>query len=482
MATTIISENNHQSFSFIKSSKGCIKLIEGGFIYGQQRRVGEVVHWQCERRGICKARVHTKGSQIVKRTNEHLYEPDEESVTCQEVKIGMKRKASETQDSSHLIVGDSLLTVSDGVSVKLPKLTSLKRTIQRQRERILAAPTQPLTLEELILPPDYQQTAKGENFLFHDSGSGPERILIFGTRRNLEMLESSQYWLADGTFKTAPELFLQVYVIHALRGGPNPLQNGHLLPSLFVLLPNKTQATYTRMWQQIKALCPNAHPNQMIMDFEKAAINSFEHVWPVTFVKCCFFHLTQNVWRKVQSEGLQSDYNQDAELAILIRLLPALAFAAPHEVPHLFGDVVQQLPMPQATGLVLYFENTYIGRTLPGGTYQRALFPIEMWNYHFDTPFGLPRTTNIVEAWHRSFNATVGCSHPSIWKFIASLKREQGLVEVRQAKFIAGAQPPKRVKSQANEQALKELIASYLYRPRMEFLRGVAHHFSMDAN
>ena len=105
-------------------------------------------------------------------------------------------------------------------------------------------------------------------------------------------------------------------------------------------------------------------------------------------------------------------------------MLPALAFAAPHEVPHLFGDVVQQLPMPQATGLVLYFENTYIGRTLPGGTYQRALFPIEMWNYHFDTPFGLPRTTNIVEAWHRSFNATVGCNHPSIWKFIASLKRE----------------------------------------------------------
>ena len=156
-----------------------------------------------------------------------------------------------------------------------------------------------------------------------------------------------------------------------------------------------------------------------------------------------------------------------------------------HRTPRgtfLFGDIVQQLHMPQATGLVLYFENTYIGRTLPGGTYEEALFPIEMWNYHFDTPFGLPRTTNIVEALHRSFDATVGCNHPTIWKFIASLKREQGLVEVRQAKFIAGAQPPKRVKSQANEQALKELIASYLYRPRMEFLRGVAHHFIMDTN
>ena len=41
----------------------------------------------------------------MKRTNEHLHEPDEEAVTCQQVKIGMKRKASETQDSTHLIVG-----------------------------------------------------------------------------------------------------------------------------------------------------------------------------------------------------------------------------------------------------------------------------------------------------------------------------------------------------------------------------------------
>ena len=244
--------------------------------------------------------------QIVKRTNEHLHEPDEQAVTCQDVKNCVKRKASETQDSSHFIVGDSLL-ISEGVSVKLPKLNSLKRTIQRQREQVLAAPAQSLTLEELILPPEYQQTAKGENFLFHDSGPGPEKILIFGTQRNIDMLVLSQYWLVDGTFKTAPDLFSQVYVIHGLRGGPNPIQHGHLLPSLFVLLPNKSQATYMRMWQQVKVLCPNSQPTQMIMDFEKAAINSFEQVWPDTFIKGCFFYLTQNVWRKVQSEGLQSE-------------------------------------------------------------------------------------------------------------------------------------------------------------------------------
>ena len=73
--------------------------------------------------------------------------------------------------------------------------------------------------------------------------------------------------------------------------------------------------------------------------------------------------------RKVQAEGLQADCNQNEEFALKIRLLPALAYASPFDVPELFADVVKQLPMPAAQGLVLYFERTYIRRTLPGGTF-----------------------------------------------------------------------------------------------------------------
>ena len=158
-------------------------------------------------------------------------------------------------------------------------------------------------------------------------------------QRNLEMLQLSQVWLADGTFETAPTLFAQVYVLHALRGGPDPIKDGHLLPSLFVLLPNKTETTYIRMWHQIQLLCPAAHPFEMIMDFEKATLKSFAHLWPDVMLKCCFFHLTQNIWRKVQAEGMQAEYNLHGDLAICIRLLPALAFAEPSHVRQLFTEV-----------------------------------------------------------------------------------------------------------------------------------------------
>ena len=117
-----------------------------------------------------------------------------------------------------------------------------------------------------------------------------------------------------------------------------------------------------------------------------------------------------------------------------------------------------------------------VGVTLPGGTYQAPLFPLNLWNYYYDTPFGLPRTTNAVEAWHRSFYATVVCHYLSIWKFIAALKWEQGLVVVRQAKSIAGAPPAKPRRAQASEQALVNRIADYYHQPGLEFPRLVTHH------
>ena len=321
-----MAELHHASF---KLTRGAEKLIEGGYIYGKQRRIGETTHWLCERRGLCRALIHTKGLEIIKRTNKHCHAPDEKYVSCCEVKVSIKRKAKESQDGSHHIIGECLETISEGTAAVLPKLDSLKRTIQ----------TSASTLEKLILPEQYKRTCKDEQFLLYDSGPETQKILIFGTQRNLEMLQLSRVWLADCTFKTAPLLFTQLYVIHALRGGPDLMKDGHLLPSIFILLPNKTEVTYRRMWQQLQPLCPEADPTEILMNFEKAAINSFEHIWPGSIVKGCFFHLTQNIWRKVQAAGLQAAYSEDQELAIRIRIITALAFTAPHQVPSLFTKV-----------------------------------------------------------------------------------------------------------------------------------------------
>ena len=98
---------------------------------------------------------------IVIRTNEHLHSPGEELVVYLETCRGTNKKA---QDSSHHIVGESVVTVTEGTAAKLPKLYNLKRTIQRQLVQQLAAPVEPANLEKLVLPAEYQQTTKEEQF------------------------------------------------------------------------------------------------------------------------------------------------------------------------------------------------------------------------------------------------------------------------------------------------------------------------------
>ena len=79
-------------------------------------------------------------------------------------------------------------------------------------------------------------------------------------------------------------------------------------------------------------------------------------------------------------------------------MIPSLAFAAPYEVHSLFAEVAAQLPTPEADEVIEYFERTNIRRTRPGGSYQQLLFLMGIWNYHFDTALGMPRTTN---SWER---------------------------------------------------------------------------------
>ena len=165
-----MAEIHNQSFRIIRSQRNAEKLVEGGYMYGKQRRIGETTHWLCEQRGLCRAILHTNGNEIVKRTNEHSHTSDNTAVSCREVKANLKRKAKDTQESSHYIVSDSLQTNTEGAAAKLPKLDSLKRTIQRQRVHHNIVMVQPTSLEQLFLPEEYKLTSKGEPFLLYDSG------------------------------------------------------------------------------------------------------------------------------------------------------------------------------------------------------------------------------------------------------------------------------------------------------------------------
>jgi len=104
-------------------------------------------------------------------------------------------------------------------------------------------------------------------------------------------------------------------------------------------------------------------------------------------------------------------------------MMLALSFVPEVDVPAAFEDLVDSYP-PLLTPLANYWEDTYIGRQRRG---RRAnpRFSIELWNVRERLVDNLPRTNNSVEAWHRSFQQTVDCQHPSVYKVIKYSLQEQ---------------------------------------------------------
>jgi hypothetical protein len=73
----------------------------------------------------------------------------------------------------------------------------------------------------------------------------------------------------DGTFKIAPNLFKQIYVILAKK-----FRGVH--PIFYALLPNKCRETYDKLFGMIKVLLsPNFDPKSITCDYEMAAFKSF---------------------------------------------------------------------------------------------------------------------------------------------------------------------------------------------------------------
>ena len=213
-----------------------------------------------------------------------------------------------------------------------------------------------MSLLELSISSNYRITHSNDPFLLFDSDDGSDRIIIFSTLRNIQLLSNTSNWYADGTFKTALPLFNQVYSIHGI-------VNGDVLPLVYTLMADKTEERYNKLFSEPKALGPTLSPRRIITDFERAAINTFGAVFPDSDQQGCFFHFSQCLFRSIQSNGLQKLCESDAGFALKMRMIAAIAFVPVADVVTSFEHLIDNTDFPEEAQSVLdYFEDTWIGR------------------------------------------------------------------------------------------------------------------------
>ena len=99
--------------------------------------------------------------------------------------------------------------------------------------------------------------------------------------------------MVDGTFKTAPDLFYQLYTVHGV-------YNGVAVPFVYGYLAGKSEEIYNEFFTVVHRKTIG-EPEIIISDFEMAAINAMKSVFPVTTeLFGCLFHLTQNIFGHVK--------------------------------------------------------------------------------------------------------------------------------------------------------------------------------------
>lgn len=430
------------------------------------------------------------------------------------------RQDAQTSKSTREIITEACGKAKGAVKAALPKISNMSRVIRRRKQKRNVAPATPRLLRDLIFDESYTVTTKNENFMLYDSGAADRRTVIFATDENIRFLKECKEWYMDGTFRVCPPLFNQIYTIHGTYCVmlefyfmlfhscfsfhavtimfKNRYVSSHLftilgrrfeqyIPLVYVLSSHKDTASYTQILEKLKEKEPNLNPEHTTLDFEAAAISAISGEFPEAEIHGCFFHFSQSIWRNIQKLGLSTKYAADADFAWQLRQLTAIAFVPPEKVRDAFKTLKTKLKIKKraAVGtidykmiqLFHYFETTWIGSPTV-----RAKFPIHLWNMCALTLSKSPRTNNAVEGWHNVMNSFVACKHPSIWTFIAKIKREQDLQEVKMVQMMNNGGAPKKRKYMDHDCAVYKIVKTYnddASKYKMdEYLGTIANHLS----
>lgn len=367
---------------------------------------------------------------------------------------------------------DTMVSIHISLQVRVAagRVDSIKRSARRTKRA--GAPKEPESRPSIPhpLPDAYQTTGGNDNmpFVLYDNGSSDNRIIVFGTDAGLNLLAENDTWYMDGTFGTSPPQFEQLFVIR-VHVGEIPVS------AVYALLPSKCQSVYEECLNGLLDACLlrdiRPTPSTVIMDFELAIHNAVKTMLGDVDIKGCFYHLTQSTWRRVQAEGLATEYRENDELKQFVGMIDGLAFLPVDEVVEgmtALKDLAPDSVMP----VIDYFDNTYVSGGYksvrgPNGIIRMRRtpprFPPPTWNVHETTLNGGDRTNNNCESWNNSFRHLVGHSNPSLWTVLSCLQKDQTAVNTEMERQRTGQPSAKRAKktSVSLQKRLNKLCRQY---------------------
>ncbi|KAL0829666.1 hypothetical protein ABMA28_003172 [Loxostege sticticalis] len=342
-----------------------------------------------------------------------MHEPEHDIARSSVIRNSLKKKAADSFDSPGQIIQKVIQEVPNKVAPYKPTKRAMRMVIHR--ERVRTEPPLPKSLNSFTVP-DH-------------------------TGRNLRLLNNSKFWIVDDTFKCCPNLFCQIFTLHGMVGSENGTQK--ILPLAYGLLTGKSENSYFKFFEIIRIYCKNnfnldLKPEIIISDFEQAIIKASLRVFPNSIHKCCFFHLSQSIWKHIQKAGLSKKYTNDSEFAHKMRHILALAYLKPEDIPAAFELIRREVLPNESKEVADWFRKYYVNGTYTSTRSQSSpdkpksvikkkppLFPPGLWSVLDCFVAGIPITQNAVESWNNRWISLLNRKKNNIYKTLKEFVKDR---------------------------------------------------------
>jgi hypothetical protein len=291
------------------------------------------------------------------------------------------------------VASSHLSNITNELVTKIPPFSKVKSAMYKYRNK--SANLKKIyykTLDDIEIPEKFHSFLLGA-FIDEDIV-----IIIFCSDEAKDIMKTCNLFFGDGTFKSCPHPFTQLYTLHGDLGSSQ--QTTNIVPLVYALMNKKSTEAYTALFSIVKSQIPEWKPHTFQSDFEAAAMGAFKKVFKLTSIKGCYFHFTQAIWKKGGELGLNKSKFLRKQVA-LSAVLPLL---------------------PEDKIIEGWF---YIASLSPDGEQSKKFrkYMLQFW-LKDDFPkvwcvFGAKhRTTNALEGWHNKLNRKINKKFPSLLRLL----------------------------------------------------------------
>lgn len=411
-----------EKLKFINNQKGKPTLVLDGFQYNKNRtNKNDSTLWRCINRTVCTASVTLdKTKKNVLRETSHSCIKDRIFLRVKKEKEKLKTAVCQNLGPVQKICEASLQKLHEenkGDRDLIPTFRSLKSSLYRARKKYLDTDFLTFTNIESVQIPQ----ALAKDFLICSEDSA-DKILIFATNTARNIVKRPGSYYADGTFKSAPKPFYQMFVIHLDLESDANITN--IVPVIYALLPNKSESTYVRLFTLVRDKL-KIQIKSFKSDYEIAIMNAVSRVFPEAAVTGCYHHFNDAIWKYVKKIKLNrtSDGRNVARMSAIIPLVPE------KDIPAAWNYILEKAAdTPEMRRFRRYFESTWYPKKSP------TVLSCAGQRH---------RTTNALEGWHRRINARIP-KKPNLYYFLYKLRQESKFWDRRIEDLLFKKMPNRR--------------------------------------